>query len=316
MIIDVLTGLPTPTRIAYDLATWGALPAYRSVYGSKWGAQLGLPAAIVAQLHDLRKDNFLTAAAKILDEYLAPVPHHVLQLREAGIDRAVIHGSLVIGDVAAINNDTAALAEKAPDLFIPFCRVDPTRGQEAATEIHRCARLGMRGISMTPFWHGISCDDDVTLPVFETARELGLPIWIHQSTNLKADTPLALEAPLHLDRIAGRFPEVQIIVGHGGWPWSAETVAIAWRHNNVWIETSAFRPKNIFTPGSGWEPVVYYGQRVLKERMLFGSTWSMVGLSPKEAVDEARSVPWPDHVKVKWLGENAAALLRLDGQAA
>jgi len=131
---------------------------------------------------------------------------------------------------------------------------------------------------------------------------------VHTSMNWQRDRPLDLELPEHVDRVAGRFPEVPIICGHGGWPWVNQMVAVAWRHPKVYIDISAFRPRHVFAPGSGWESLVYYGARTISQHLLFGSTWGLLGLSPTEAVEEAWSVPWPDAVKERWLYENGASL--------
>ena len=60
-------------------------------------------------------------------------------------------------------------------------------------------------------------------------------------------------------------------------------VAVAWRHPNVFIDTSAFRPKNIFLPGNGWEPLVHYADRTIADRVLWGSTWTLLGMRPAQA---------------------------------
>jgi predicted TIM-barrel fold metal-dependent hydrolase len=91
-----------------------------------------------------------------------------------------------------------------------------------------------------------------------------------------------------------------------------EMVAVAWRHPNVVIDVSAFRPKNLFRPGSGWEPLVEYGARALSDSIVYGTTWSLLGLTPRAAVEEAAAVGWPAEVKDRWLYSNAARFLGMD----
>jgi predicted TIM-barrel fold metal-dependent hydrolase len=248
----------------------------------------------------------------MLEESLAPLDRSLELIRDAGITSAVVHAPL-IGDVSYSNDATAALVEAAPDLLVGFCRVDPTTGDAAAKEIVRCvASLGLHGVTISPFWHGLPCSAEVVRPIFEAADELGVPVWTHLSQQWVRNRPLDLEHPRHVDEVAGRFPRVPILCGHGGWPWVNEVVAVAWRHPNVFIDVSAFRPKHVFTAGSGWEPLVYYGSRTVADKVVFGSTWSLLGLRPSVLVDEAWASPWPEAVKRRWLHDNAAQLLSRD----
>jgi hypothetical protein len=85
-------------------------------------------------------------------------------------------------------------------------------------------------------------------------------------------------------------------------------VAVAWKHPNVYIEIGAVSPKYIGKPGTGWEPLMVYGNSLLQDRVLF-ATDNM--LPHKRCVDELNALPLKDSVKEKWLGANAARLLGL-----
>ena len=50
--------------------------------------------------------------------------------------------------------------------------------------------------------------------------------------------------PIYIDEVALDFPELRIVCGHIGWPWTEEMIAVAWKHRNVWIDTSAHVPKH------------------------------------------------------------------------
>ena len=39
------------------------------------------------------------------------------------------------------------------------------------------------------------------------------------------------------------FPELRLIGGHTGWPWTEELIAMAWKHPNVYIAVSGHSPK-------------------------------------------------------------------------
>jgi len=61
----------------------------------------------------------------------------------------------------------------------------------------------------------------------------------HRSALSLGDRP-----PTYIDEVALDFPELRIVCGHIGWPWTEEMIAVAWKHRNVWIDTSAHVPRH------------------------------------------------------------------------
>src|SRR5205085_2954928 len=64
----------------------------------------------------------------------------------------------------------------------------------------------------------------------------------------------------YIDEIALKFPTLKIICGHIGFPWTQEMIGVAWKHPNVFIDTSAYLPK--------YYPPVTYPSRVFKRKTL------------------------------------------------
>ncbi|MCK4780836.1 MAG: amidohydrolase family protein, partial [Candidatus Lokiarchaeota archaeon] len=120
---------------------------------------------------------------------------------------------------------------------------------------------------------------------------------------------MEVERPIYLDVVAQDFPELKIIAGHGGWPWVNEMVAVAWRNPNVYIDIASYLPKYIGMQGTGWETLMHFGNSVLQDKILFGSTWLFMGMSIKQLADEVMKLPLKEKVKEKWLYGNAARLL-------
>ena len=48
----------------------------------------------------------------------------------------------------------------------------------------------------------------------------------------------------YLDEVALTFPERRIVAWHIGYPWTDEMIGVAWKHENVYIDTSAHLPRN------------------------------------------------------------------------
>jgi len=74
----------------------------------------------------------------------------------------------------------------------------------------------------------------------------------------------------YLDNVAREFPELTIVAGHIGHPWTEEMLALATKYENVYIDTSAYKPKRY--PDEFVEFLRSYGS----ETVLFGSNYPMI----------------------------------------
>ena len=83
----------------------------------------------------------------------------------------------------------------------------------------------------------------------------------------------------YVDEVALAFPELKIVCGHIGHPWTDEMISLAWKYENVYIDTSAYLPR--YYPQQLTHFMNSYGQN----KVLFGTNFPM--LSFKECVDQA-----------------------------
>jgi predicted TIM-barrel fold metal-dependent hydrolase len=102
-----------------------------------------------------------------------------------------------------------------------------------------------------------------------------------------------------------------IIAGLGGWPWVPELIGVARRHQNVYIDLAAHRPKYIKNPGSGFEMFLQFGNTVLQDRILFASSWMNLSIPMKQIIQETEELPRNEEVKKKWMYGNAARILEI-----
>jgi len=173
---------------------------------------------------------------------------------------------------------------------------------------HGVKEQGFRGVNIQAWAVRVSSTDSRFWPVYAKCQELGLIVTVHSSISFNVDRVLDYSHVNHLDKIACDFPELKLVANHGGWPWVLEMIAVAWKHPNVYIELGGVSPKYFGTPGSGWEPLMQYGNSLLQNQVLF-ATDSM--LPHKRCVDELRALHLKDEVRDKWLGDNASRLLGL-----
>ena len=232
-------------------------------------------------------------------------------MEEGGVDTGVLQAEYGgIGDYQALNDATYRIAKAHPDKFpVCFMCLNPLADDDMVEVVERGAEeQGFRGVNIQAWAVRVSSTDSRFWPVYAKCQESGLIVTIHSSISFNMDRSLYYSHVSHLDQIACDFPELALVANHGGWPWVLEMMAIAWKHSNVYIELGGVSPKYFATPGSGWEPLMQYGNTLLQNQVLF-ATDNM--LPARRCVDELKALPLKEEVKEKWLGGNAARLLGL-----
>ncbi len=236
-------------------------------------------------------------------------------LDEAAITRALITGfdeGGTCGKVFSANEPVAALAGAYPDRFIPFAGVDVTKGDEAVQELDRLVRdRGFVGLSLRPFMTRVLASDEMNFGLYEKCVEHDIPVSIHTSANWTTGAVNDFGHPRHIDLVATEFPDLKIIMSHAGYPWVLEACLLAWKHPNVYLELAAHRPKYFAVSGTGWEPLMRFGQTTIQDKVLYGSGTFLMGKSPAELLAEFRELPIKPEVMKKWLHGNAEQLLKL-----
>jgi predicted TIM-barrel fold metal-dependent hydrolase len=231
---------------------------------------------------------------------------------DAGVDLAVLtaEDAETTSGMRVPNDKVAEFVKQSPERFIGMAAVDPHKGMAAVRELERAVReLGMKCLCLEPWLHKLRSNDKLYYPIYAKCVELDIPVWIHSSINYVPQLTMDFGRPIYLDEVAGHFPELKIIAGHGGWPWVNEMMAFLWRHPNAFTDISAIRPKYLAMPGTGWETLIQYGNSLLQDKVLFGTAWPAQQF--KESIQELKTLPIKDEVKVKWLGGNAKNLLKL-----
>jgi len=213
----------------------------------------------------------------------------------------------------AISSDhLKELADRYPHRFIPIAGVDPSPSNRQACqeEIQYAVKdLGFRGIH---FDHGLANpplvpNDERLYPIYAQCNDLGAIVCL-QIGPLSGGS-IACSNPLALESVARDFPNLQLVMAHGGYPFVTEAVALMVRYPNVWISPDAYH----FRPLGG-HYVEAFSSPPLNERYLYGSAFPyglhrIQGLNMKESYQRWRSLPWKDEDIEKLSFQNAARLL-------
>lgn len=155
-------------------------------------------------------------------------------------DRAGIHLTFVqpypgAPDAEATHDRIAALAEASGGRVRGFASLNPHRDHsEYFAEIARCVRdLGFVGVKLHTIGHALNPQSIDGGVVFETARQLDVPVMLHTGPGVPFADPAVVA------RRAREFPDVRIVLGHAGAGiFSASAISIAEVYENVYLETS------------------------------------------------------------------------------
>jgi hypothetical protein len=233
-----------------------------------------------------------------------PVSVTLAAMDEAGITRSLIcawegpRGSLIS------NDEVAAFVRAAPDRLVGVGSVDISRPRAAVLEIRRCVReLGFKAIRVLPWLWEIPPTHARFYPVFDECCELGIP-FCTQVGHTGPLMPSDVGRPIpHIDQVAIDFPELVVVCGHIGYPWTEEMLAVATKHPNVYIDTSAYTVKR-YPPN-----LVAYLRSHGASKVLFGSNWPMI--APRKALEGLDDLGLSPATRAAFLAGNSARVFGL-----
>ena len=204
------------------------------------------------------------------------------------------------------NDEVAAHVAAHPDRFVGICAVDLHRPMAAVRELRRCVTdLGFRGLRLLPWLWGLPPNDRRYYPLYAECIELGVPfcLQVGHAGPLRPSDP---GRPIpYLDEVCCEFPELVVVAGHIGYPWTAEMVSLATKYENVYIDTSAYKPSR-YPP----ELVAFLRGRGHR-KVLFGSNHPMI--MPGQCLREVDALGLSDEARRAFLWGNGAKIFGLTG---
>jgi len=213
-----------------------------------------------------------------------------------------------------VSNDAVVdLARANPDVVIPFCSLDPTRGPEAVREAKRLVKDGVvRGLKLHPPLQQFSPNDPLAYPLYEVFAEAKLPVLFHTGhsgigTGMPGGGGIRLKYgnPMLIDDVAVDFPDLPIILAHPSFPWQDEAISICLHKPTVYIDLSGWSPK-YFSP-----TLVQYANTLLKNKVLFGTDYPLI--TPDRWLADFEKIAIKDEVRPLILKDNAVRLFGLGG---
>jgi predicted TIM-barrel fold metal-dependent hydrolase len=205
-------------------------------------------------------------------------------------------------DVMGFTDETNAFAAKyasaAPDRLIPYGGVHPRFTRDPEGQVEELLHLGIRILKIHPP-HQVYPANAYTMGlealgrIYRRCEERGLPVTIHTGTSIFPGARCKFGRPMELDDVALDFPDLTIIMAHGGRPlWTDEAFFILRRHKNVHLEISGIPPLKLL------EYFPRLGE--IGDRVVWGTDWPSPGVDDlRKNLDQFLSLPLSDDLKTQ-----------------
>jgi predicted TIM-barrel fold metal-dependent hydrolase len=234
----------------------------------------------------------------------------VAEMDAAGVDVLLLSAWHRPGGWVVSNDDVAEFTTAYPDRFAGLASVNLADPVAAVRELHRAVgELGFIGLRVVPWLWELPPDDRLYYPLYVACVELGIPFCTqvgHTGPLKPSDTGRPVP---YLDRVALDFPELVIVGGHIGHPWTNEMIGMVWKHDNVFLDTSAYLPR--YYPAE----LVHFMNTYGRGKVMFGTNWPQ--LRHDRALAQLDQLGLSDEARADFLGGVAARVFQLPaGRAA
>ncbi|KAL4893582.1 amidohydrolase 2 [Aspergillus ambiguus] len=238
-------------------------------------------------------------------------PDELVALMDAaGVSRICLCAWYRPGQVIFSNAEVAEFTRAFPDRFVGIASADLHDPVGAVKDIEKYVKEeGFKGLRIVPWLWALPPTDRHYWPLYVKCIELDIP-FLTQVGHTGPLCPSEVGRPVpYIDEIALKFPSLSIICGHIGHPWTHEMIGVAWKHSNVYIDTSAYLPK-YYPP-----ELIQFANTIGRKKVMFGTNFPQ--LSWKKCVESAGiDIKLREEVKADFFGGNIARVLKLGQTAA
>jgi hypothetical protein len=197
------------------------------------------------------------------------------------------------------------------DRMIPFGSVNPRLRKDCGARMRELIDKGLGAVKVHPPHQLVNVNDYLgTHPhqaeIYEECQKAGLPVMIHTGTSIFPGARNKHASCMPVDDLAVDFPNLSIIMAHGGRPlYMEEAFFLVRRHPNVHIDISGIPPARLMDYFPRLEAIAH--------KVLWGTDWPGPGVPDlKGNVAQFWELPLRPKTKRAILYENAAKLLAKD----
>jgi predicted TIM-barrel fold metal-dependent hydrolase len=233
----------------------------------------------------------------LLEEPL-PVEFTVSALAAAGVGIGLSSAWYGPQGVLISNDEVAGFVAESGGRLRGVAGADLTKPVEAVRALRRAVtEFGFVALRIVPWLWQLPPTDRLYYPLYAACVDLGIP-FCTQVGHTGPLRPSETGRPIpYIDQVALDFPELTIVCGHIGYPWTAEMIAVADKHPNVCIDTSAYTARRY--PAE----LVDYLRGRGKTKVLFGTNYPMI--TPARALEHLADLQLDEQTTALFLAGNA-----------
>lgn len=248
--------------------------------------------------------------------YTSPQPLEILisQMEIAKVKKGVLLSldcKKTFGCEMPSNETVANVVKEYSDLFVGIGSLNPKEKEVVSKLEDIYSKYEFRGIFLSPQYQQFDPTDNSISTIYEFLQDHKMLLIMHMGLTWNPKVPVSYSRPLLLDRIAGEYNQLPIIITHMGWPWLEELYTIMFRHRNVYAITSG-----VYTgsPKEHLATVLVEGyrkritERFLEDRILFGSEFPRMEIW--KMVEAVENLDLDEEVKKNILKNNGEKLLK------
>lgn len=206
------------------------------------------------------------------------------------------------------NDEVASFTREHPDRLVGVASVDLARPLDAVRELRRCVReLGFRALRVVPWLWGLPPDDRRYYPLYIECIELDVPICLqvgHTGPLLSSEPGRPIP---YLENVLLDFPELRLVAGHIGAPWTAEIISLATKFPNLYVDTSAYKATRY--PADFVEFLRGRGSK----KVMFGTNYPM--LTASACLEGVDGLGLSDEARQLFFSGNAQRVFKLEEAA-
>ncbi len=224
-------------------------------------------------------------------------------LDENGVDAGVFLAELDPLTTGIVSNEHIQEICAHSPRFLPFASVNPYLQNAPNRELERLVKEhGFRGLKMYPTYQYFYSNDALVYPIYEVCQQLEIPMMVHTGSSVFKGSRLKYGDPMALDDVAVDFPDLKILMSHGGRPfWYDRAYALARLHENVYIDLAGLPPSRLLDYFPELERIA--------DKLVFGSDWPGIPGRIRDNIEAVKALPIADSTVRKILWENAARIL-------
>lgn len=191
---------------------------------------------------------------------------------------------------------------------LDFFALIPSLSSNFASELDLLPELKAQGMKAVHFRPGkwktpLHLNSPEFDAIYSSLSELSLPLFV--MCGGITGPSIAYSDPSIMDDVANRYPDLRIVLTHGGWPFVQQMSGMLHRRSNVWCMPDAY-----FPGFPGWRSYLEAMETFGQNRFIFSSIFPYTDID--EHIESYRSLGVSDEILKKAFSTNMSQLFDFD----